>query len=202
MPIFLWSTVARKPTMPGRLPPDRLQAAREILGRRYGQRKASGFGCRAHALSSRFPGSCGSPLAPAPTDQAAGICVPGLIACGSTIQAERWAGVFGIVPAARVSASHQVREVRARERRRRACRAHRWQPPQRRGKQRFVDRRFAVRQVGLRSKRLRSLRQASNWSGVSAMTRSAICACCAPQYSVHCPRYVPGLSASSHVVFV
>src|ERR1700691_1565199 len=36
----------------------------------------------------------------------------------------------------------------------------------------------------------------------SAITNSAMCACCAPQYSVHCPRKVPLWVASSQAMLV
>ena len=43
--------------------------------------------------------------------------------------------------------------------------------------------------------------QRSKISGVSTMTRSIMLACEVPQYSAHCPQYVPGVSAVKVILF-
>src|SRR6185312_7281148 len=47
-----------------------------------------------------------------------------------------------------------------------------------------------------------SASQASNAARGCATTKNAILACASPQYSAHCPRYVPGVSARNQSALV
>ena len=124
---------------------------------------------------------------------------PGLMFCGSAIQPPRFPLLFGQGAGRDGHAAAQMRQIGPHLARGR--RAPNGVAQNARVIQEYllpalpdcIGRRQPQAAAGLRI-------HASNWSGGSATTQNAMCACCRPQNSAHCPRNLPGRSASIHSV--